>query len=270
MRFGALSARVRWRAGLLAAMADPGSRVRAVGAFLGRGRPVRAVPGGPATVPLRLKALGGATIHVRPGTSDLAVIGEALLLGYNAPPPEVGPAPACVVEVGTNIGVGLALLAARYPGARLLGVEPDPANAALARVNVAGFGPRVQVVEAAVWDRDGHVSLQREGRAATGYETADEPGPVVARTLDALLADFAPEAGVDYLYLDAEGAHARVLHGADEAGWPGRVRVIKVAGHLGTDYSEPDCARDLERLGFAARRLPAEPTGWIVGVRALQ
>jgi hypothetical protein len=45
------------------------------------------------------------------------------------------------------------------------------------------------------------------------------------------------------------------------------VRVIKVSRHLDTDYSEEDCARDLERLGFRTRVIPLKPTGWTIGVR---
>ena len=43
------------------------------------------------------------------------------------------------------MGAALTALAVRYPGATLLGVEPDPGNAALAARNVAAFGDRCKV-----------------------------------------------------------------------------------------------------------------------------
>jgi hypothetical protein len=100
-------------------------------------------------------------------------------------------------------------------------------------------------------------------RAREPHESA--AAAVLAVRLDEILADFHPEEPIDYLYLDIEGTHERLLGG--EPRWLERVRAIKVSGHDGTDYSEADCARDLERLGFRTRVLPLEPTGWTVGVR---
>ena len=82
-----------------------------------------------------------------------------------------------------------------------------------------------------------------------------------------LLSGFHPGEPIDYLYMDLEGYHEPILRGSPE--WIERVRAIKVSGHLGTDYSEEDCARDLERLGFRTRVIPLEPLGWTVGIREL-
>ena len=80
-----------------------------------------------------------------------------------------------------------------------------------------------------------------------------------------LLSDFSPDEPIDYLYMDIEGLHAPILRATPE--WLERVRAIKVSGHLETDYSEEECARDLERRGFRTRVIPLEPTGWTIGVR---
>ena len=74
-------------------------------------------PGTPPELSVRLKALDGRAVHLRPGTTDLGVLAEGVLAGY-AQPPEEAPRPLrTIVEIGTNIGVGLALLAARNTGA---------------------------------------------------------------------------------------------------------------------------------------------------------
>jgi len=64
------------------------------------------------------------------------------LRANHLPPDDIGSPEPRIVELGTNIGAGLAGLAARYPAATLLGVEPDRQNAALPRWSFADFGER--------------------------------------------------------------------------------------------------------------------------------
>jgi FkbM family methyltransferase len=232
-------------------------------------------PGQPEgeTVPLRLRALEGRALHVRPGTSDAVVVVEDFVLGFADPPAEVAAGQlARIVELGTNIGAGLAALAQRYPHASVLGVEADPANAALARRNLEPWADRCQVLETAVWEGPGDPVIDRAGGRETGFTVRargahEDPSDsaVPAATVDDILEGFHPGEPIDYLYLDIEGTHERLLSG--EPRWLGRVRAIKVSRHAETAYSEADCARDLERLGFRARVEPLEPTGWTVGVR---
>jgi FkbM family methyltransferase len=233
---------------------------------------LRVRPGHGPPVPLRLRPLGGAPLWVRPGTSDVAVIFEDYVGGFHEPPEEVrGGQLDCIVELGTNIGAGLAALAASNPAATLLGVEADPDNAALARRNVSHFGERCRVLNAAAWHEPGELVVDRAEGRATGFvvrpvgELERGTATVPARTVGQILDELGPDRLVDYLYLDVEGAHAGLLTG--DAAWATRVRSIKVSAHHATSYSEADCARDLERLGFTARVIPLDPTGWTVGVR---
>jgi tRNA1(Val) A37 N6-methylase TrmN6 len=62
------------------------------------------------------------------------------------------PPGARLLELGCGAGAALLCVAARAPGAALVGVEKQSAMAALARANAAenGFGDRVEIVEADV------------------------------------------------------------------------------------------------------------------------
>lgn len=233
---------------------------------------------GRATEPVdvRIKALAGNAVRLRPGTTDFENLVEGVIAGYAQPPREAGEL-RTVVEIGTNIGIGLALIAAQHPGARVYGVEADLGNFALARHNLAPFG--ATLLHAAAWDEETTVELAGDrasgrearsgGRAGVGVAGREAAGGEAVRALplSVLLHELVGDAPVDYLYMDIEGAHARVLRSADTR-WVQQVRAIKVAGHADTPYDEHACAADLQRLGYETRVEPYEPIGWTVGFTA--
>jgi FkbM family methyltransferase len=212
-------------------------------------------------VDVRIRALNGNAVRLRPGTTDFENLVEGVIGGYAQPPAEAGDL-RTVVEIGTNIGIGLALIAARHAEARVYGVEADPGNFALARHNLAPFD--ATMLHAAAWDEAGTVDVA--GARASGRETR-AGGGVRALPLSALLDELVGDAPVDYLYMDIEGAHRRVLQAPDTR-WAERVHTIKVAGHAATPYTEHQCAQDLKRLGFTTRVEPYDPIGWTVGFTA--
>ena len=62
--------------------------------------------------------------------------------------------PRVVVDLGSNIGLSVLFFACKYPGARVLGVEPDPGAFELLQRNAGRLGG-VTVRHAAVGDREG-------------------------------------------------------------------------------------------------------------------
>lgn len=233
--------------------------------------PVENVPGvAEAVTPLQLRALRPATTYVRPRTSDSTVIAESLIGGYCLPPDDVIERPLeRIVELGSNIGLGLATLATHFPKAQILGIEADPENHALAAVNTTIWEDRCTFVNAAVWDSPGQLVVERDGHHASGYTvrlaTCDESGLVSAVTVESLLDEHFGDEPIDYLYLDIEGAHSQVLRKVPS--WLRRVRAIKVSAHIDTPYDEDACAVDLERAGFETTAVHTDTTGWTIGVR---
>jgi FkbM family methyltransferase len=225
----------------------------------------------PDTASVRVRALGGRTLILRTGTTDIFAFTDDLVFGSHLPPREIRDSrPLQIVELGTNIGVGLAALAHRYPQARLLGVEASPDNAALARRNVQAWGDRCTVVEAAVWDRDCSVTF--EGTEEYGFVvrelsgTSSDGRPVVAgRTFDALLEEHMPEGDIDFVFFSAERSEQRILRAGGS--WPARVRAIKVETYPDDAYGPADAIADLARLGFVARNDDSRAGTFAVGLR---
>jgi FkbM family methyltransferase len=193
---------------------------------------------------LRLRALGGSEVLIRPATSDLGTVWGTFARRYHLPPSELG-VPDTIWDLGANIGLTMAHFACLFPHARVLGVELDADNVDLARRNVAPWGDRCQVIHAAVWASEGEVRYHGWG-GTSNYQVTGAEGGTAVRAVS--LAELAREHGgpVDYVKVDVEGAERELLR--DGTGWAEAVRCLKVELH--GDYGVQECEADLRRLGF--------------------
>lgn len=209
-------------------------------------------------VALRVRQLQGRELYVRPGHGDLWALVHTLLPAYHLPPPELDPRTIhTILDLGANIGVSMSHLATRYPDARIVGVELDAANAELCRRNVATWGARCAVVNAAVWPRDEEVAYVAAGVGDEAFH-ASAPGDgslaaarrAAGTSLQTLIERELPRgAVVDFVKMDIEGAEREVL--TESAGWAHRVRAMIVEVH--PPYDVAGCIADLQALGFHAR-----------------
>ncbi len=224
---------------------------------------------GSETVVLHPRALRGAGVVCRGGTTDAEVFDDTFVGLYHLPPVELGAA-AVVLDLGGNAGYTAAHFAALVPGGRVICVEMDAGNAAAARKNVQAFGERCVVVHAAAWPREGEVVY--EGTEAWGYRIAvlegatptpagEQKTVAPARPVESILRELGV-GRVDYAKVDIEGAEAEVV--TPDAPWLRLVRTIKV------EYHEPatreSMAQALEAAGFAVRDDDTHPR-CVVGIR---
>jgi len=113
-----------------------------------------------------------------------------------------------VVDIGANIGLASLYFLTRSPSTRVWAFEPDPANVAQLRANLAGFEDRYDLTEAAVVaDDSASVRFTFDGRyghlAATHEPGADVPAVNIATVLRAI----AEEVGrIDLVKIDTEGS----------------------------------------------------------------
>lgn len=84
-----------------------------------------------------------------------------------------------IVDAGANIGAASLAFASQFPESRIVAVEPDPANAALLRRNLAARSNCI-VVEAAIGAESGFAALRNERYSwATRTERAQSGVPIV-------------------------------------------------------------------------------------------
>ena len=228
------------------------------------------VGSGGRVVRMRLRPLGGREVRLRPSTSDVDTVWGTFAGRYHLPPPEAPQPLGLVWDLGANIGLTMADIACRHPEARIVGVELDSENAALASANLGPWEERCEVIQAAVWPHDGEMRYVRLPGVTSGHhltQAALEDDPAVtsvhAISPRSLLALDGPDAVVDYAKIDIEGAERELLR--EETGWTERVRTMNVEVH--EPYTAEECSEDLRALGFATRR---DPRHWacVIGVRA--
>lgn len=220
-------------------------------------------PSAGSAVEVRVSDLDDATVALRPRSRDLKAFELVFDEGLHLPPSEVDGPLARIAVFGANIGLPLADLAVRYPSARLLGVEPDPDNAELARANLAGLGDRATIVESAVWHCDAELVVNWT-QDAWGLDLAEsgEEGAQTVTAVDAarLLREFCGDDPVDYLLVNIESAWYELLRHGD---WTRGVTCIKIEIQDHYDEAVPL----LESLGFRARIEYLDWGAFAIGVR---
>lgn len=92
-----------------------------------------------------------------------------------------------IIDCGAHCGIATKFFAETYPQARIVAVEPDEDNVALARQTNSGNG--ITVLCAAIGNADGTGSLEREDRSFAHRVNATAGGEVRILSINTLLDD---------------------------------------------------------------------------------
>jgi FkbM family methyltransferase len=187
-------------------------------------------------------------LALRAATSDIPTF-EQVFVNEEYALPFVQLEPALVIDAGANIGLSVRYLAARFPTARIVAVEPEASNFALMRRNTRSLGS-LTLLHAAVWNRETPLRIVNPGDEHWAFQVAEAAtGDVAAVTIGALLSSVSAADGV-VVKLDIEGAEVEVLD-ASAASWMPKVAVLIVELH---DRFRPGCSDALRKsvagLGF--------------------
>lgn len=180
-------------------------------------------------------------IHLRPKNTDLLVVRQVFVdAEYDLsryPQQELinhryneiiaaGDVPV-IIDAGANIGVASVWFASLFPGAAVLAVEPDPANAAIARLNAAEW-PNVTVHEAAIGAVRGNADLQAFPDQGWGSRTARSDKGLPIETVEDLRSSV-PYGRLFIVKVDIEGFESDLF--SVNTGWLQDARAIFVEPH---------------------------------------
>jgi FkbM family methyltransferase len=196
----------------------------------------------------------------RGNTSDLSAFSGVFVRRTYAASPDRA-APGLIIDCGANVGYSAAFLLSRFPGSRLIAVEPETSNFAQLEQNLAPYGAAATLIHSAVWShptplvidkspyRDGkhwssHVREARRGELAT----------MVAIDIGTLLAQ-SGESRLALLKMDIEGAEAVVFRHNFER-WIDRVDAIAIELHDDSAFGDATAAfsQAIAGRGFALTR----------------
>jgi len=207
----------------------------------------------------------GLKVALRHRGSDSATLAEVFYHRWYDPPAEVAQAlgePRAIVDLGANIGMFGALAVTRWPGARIVSYEPDPANAAVHERTIAanGLSGRWNLVIAAAGARAREVRFAA-GLNASSHVLAGAPNEGgdgapneggESETITVSCVDVLDElAGADLVKIDIEGGEWEIICDPRFAAQPPRALVLEYHP-MGCPGSDPRAQAEaaLDRAGL--------------------
>ena len=178
-----------------------------------------------------------------------------------------------VVDAGGCFGE-FALYAAKCvgPTGRVLMLEPDPANIAVARefLSLNGNPANVEIIPAGLWSRPGKLRFNAGHGAESAVATVDSPGSAAATSIEIDVHSLASLARayaldrVDFVKMDIEGAEVEVISAAGELPPQLKPRYAIASYHIVDGRKSADVLAELfPKLGYHCRTgYPAHLTTW--------
>lgn len=187
------------------------------------------------------------TVNVRRG-DGIPVYEQFGLDVYRA---EVRGPVRAVVDLGANVGLATMRFARRYPDARLVCVEPDPAARELLSLNLGRQRIAAQIHEAAIVGTPGHYAVEEAHHPGANRIVPAPDGEIEGITLATLL-DRAGLDRVDLMKVDIEGGEREMLDSVPA--WADRVRALILELHH--ELTPADVESRLAPHGYRRRTLP--------------
>jgi FkbM family methyltransferase len=173
-------------------------------------------------------------VTVRPMTSDIQVFYQIFFFDEYRCLAKLKE-PKLVIDLGANVGYSSAYFLSKYRNCTVVSVEPDPSNFRALKANLAPYGGRVSLIEAAVWPQS--ETLELYGSANKGQEWGVTVRPSTSQTSTFVPSVTIPELlaksghdRISLLKIDIEGAEMH-LFGSNTDDWLPKTDNIVVELH---------------------------------------
>lgn len=185
------------------------------------------------------------SIYFRSNTTDISIYRQIFVnCEYDFP---VAIEPKFIVDAGANVGYSAIYLSRKFPGAKIVAIEPEPTNFDLLCRNVAPY-KNIVPIKKALWHNcdgvdlfsppSGKTGAQKDGfHVALGCDVGSNTFKVESISIDEILRSFGVDT-IDILKIDVEGAERDIF--AHSQTWIDRVSIIASEMH---DRIVPGCTR---------------------------
>jgi FkbM family methyltransferase len=214
-------------------------------------------------LPIRLE---NRVVELRSGDSDFYVLRQIYkdreLDLPKAVLEEVG-SPEFILDAGANVGYSTRFLAARYPGAKILAIEPEKENFEMCEKNTRDL-ENVTCLQCALTGEDGPVGISNPSDQSWTFQVGQvrqdtkeaQNSSALEETVDGFsVAGLLGKVGwprFDYIKMDIEGSEEQIFSSSD-LDWLRNVRVVFVElhSHRATEMIQ----QIAEQFGFQRLRI---------------
>ncbi len=169
-------------------------------------------------------------IHLRKNTSDIPAFEQVFITKeYDFEP---GCDPSIIIDAGANIGLASVYFANRYPGARILAIEPEPDNFQMLKKNT-GLYKNVTPINAALWFEDTELNIFDKGKGSWAFTVGEDKLGGIGKTMAISISHLMKAYDlpyIDILKIDIEGAE-KELFTKNYQDWLPKVRVLVIELH---------------------------------------
>jgi len=171
-------------------------------------------------------------VYLHPNTTDNMVFKQ--IFGKGEYDIDFSFTPYTIIDGRGNIGLFSALMASRYPEAKIFAIEPDQHNFIQFKINTTNY-PNIIPINAGIWNKSCFLEILDEGKgkyalqvkeAAFGLETE-----LKAITINDLIDQYNLET-LDIVKLDVEGAEAVIFEDNYDR-WLSLTKVLIIELHEG-------------------------------------
>jgi FkbM family methyltransferase len=151
--------------------------------------------------------------------------------------------PKVIFDCGANIGLASVYFKNRFPNAKIIAVEPEPANYGMLIKNTEAYTD-IHPVQAGIWNADTYLKIteQSRGMGNWGFQveecSIEEPGAIKAVSIDSLMKTYDIDQ-IDILKIDIEASEKELFEKNNE-NWLPKVKVLIVELH---DQMKAGCTR---------------------------
>jgi FkbM family methyltransferase len=185
---------------------------------------------------IRLRVPGLAEpVACRVKDSDIWEFNQSL--GKGEEPLDLGFKPKTIVDAGANVGYASLRFQRRFPGAKIIALEPAAGNLAQFRKNCAPY-PNIVLDPRALWSKSTRLRIVPMG-ASNAFQVREDPmGDVDATSIPDLMRQHDIDT-IDLLKIDIEGSEVELFEDSGAVQWLPHVRAILIETH---DFFRPGSA----------------------------